>query len=49
MIGSETQRAVVSVAGAGGNSLVAAAGATKKIRVLALVLVASGGANNVKL
>lgn len=48
MIGSEVQRAAVSVSAAGGNVLVAAI-AGKKIRVVAAFLVASGGANNVKL
>ncbi len=44
---SETQHAVISAATAGNNTLVAAV-TGKKIRVLAVVLVASGGANTVR-
>lgn len=44
---SEAQYAVVSAATAGNNTLVAAV-AGKKIRVIAVVLVASGGANTVR-
>lgn len=47
-IQSEVLYAVVSAATGGDNTLVAAVTATK-IRVLALVLVASGGANTVRL
>ncbi len=46
-IKSVTQYAVIAAAGAGDNTLVAAV-ATKKIRVLSAVLVASGGANIVR-
>lgn len=47
-IASEVQRVAVSATGIGDNTLVA--GVTgKKIRVVALVLVASGGANSVRL
>lgn len=45
---SEVQRAVVAAADAGANTL-AAAVAGKRIRLLSLVLVASGGANTVQL
>lgn len=44
---SAPQYAAISAAGAGDNTLVAAVTA-KKIRVLAAVLVASGGANTVR-
>ena len=44
---SEAQHAVVSAATMGNNTLVAAV-TGKKIRVLAVVLVASGGANTVR-
>lgn len=47
-ITSEIQRVAVQAATGGDNTLVAAV-AGKRIRVLALVLVASGGANNVRL
>lgn len=45
---SDVQRAAVAAASSGDNTLVAAV-AGKRIRVLALVLVASGGANSVRL
>ncbi len=47
-IQSEVQYAVVSAATGGDNTLVAAV-TDKQIRVIALVLVASGGANTVRL
>lgn len=47
-IQSDVLRVVVSAATGGDNTLVAAV-TGRKIRVLALVLVASGGANNVRL
>jgi hypothetical protein len=47
-IQSEVQYAVVSAALLGDNTLVAAV-ADKKIRVLSLALVASGGANSIRL
>lgn len=47
-IASEVQYAAVSAAAAGDNTLVAAV-AGKRIRVLALILVASGGALSVRL
>lgn len=46
-IKSETQHAVVSASTLGNNTLVAAV-TGKKIRVIAAVLVASGGANTVR-
>lgn len=48
-IQSEVQHAVVAASTGGDNTLVAAAGAGIKIRVVSLVLVASGGANSVRL
>ena len=45
---SEVQYAAIAAAAAGDNTLVAAV-TGKRIRVLALVLVASGGANSVRL
>lgn len=48
-IQGRVQYAVVQAAGAGDNTLVSAAGAGIKIRVVHLVLVASGGANTVRL
>lgn len=47
-IASEVQRAAIAATTAGDNTLVAAV-AGKQIRVLSLVLVASGGANTVRL
>jgi hypothetical protein len=46
---SEVQYAVVAATTGGDNTLVAAAGAGVKIRVVQLVLVATGGANTVRL
>jgi hypothetical protein len=48
-IQSEVLYAVVAAATGGDNTLVAAAGAGIKVRVVQLVLVASGGANSVRL
>lgn len=48
-IPSEVQRAIISAAVLGDNTLVAAAGAAKAIRVVAAVFVASGGANTLRL
>ena len=46
---SEVLYAVVAASSAGDNTLVAAAGAGIKVRVISLVLSASGGANDVRL
>jgi hypothetical protein len=46
---AEVQYAVVAATTGGDNTLVAAAGAGVKIRVVQLVLVATGGANTVRL
>lgn len=47
-VGSEPQYAAIAAAASGDNTLVAAVSGAK-IRVLAIVLVASGGANTVRL